>query len=49
MSGWTTTTTKLNHGDTFTMAGHYERRSLWQWVRRTPKRLRKFTVTKVVP
>lgn len=32
-------------GDTFTMAGLYKRRSLWQWITRQPKHLKVYTVT----
>ena len=37
--------TDLNIGDTFTIAGHYRRRTFWQWITGRPKQLIRFRVT----
>lgn len=34
-------------GDRFTMAGSYKRRSLWQWLRKEPKKLQPYVVKRV--
>jgi hypothetical protein len=31
-----------------TFEGHYRRRSLWQWVRRRPRVLQPYCVTKII-
>lgn len=46
MTGWTQQAA-LKPGDQFTMEGRYELRTLWQWLTRKPKQLKRFKVVAV--
>lgn len=35
-------------GDTFTVAGLYERRTFWQWLKRKPKKLQVWKATEII-
>jgi hypothetical protein len=39
---------ELKVGDTYTIAGVYRRRTLWQWLTGQPRVLQVFTITTVV-
>ncbi len=47
LTGWTALEKTLPQpapGDTFTIGGMYHRRTLWQWLTRQPRELRRYVV-----
>jgi hypothetical protein len=43
-ASWSATGEKMRIGDTYTIAGVYERRTFWQWLWRAPRQLHIFTL-----